>query len=373
MSTSYVGNEFIMPRPARLQPAAAMPATAPSAVPPVLEGLNLEVESTSERAVQPWSTGLELIHRYSVGTFALLFLMVGAGSIQVGKAYWPSPSLAVNNVKASVQTSNSQQLVIVSAQLESTMKRLSNQSINLSVAGKEVKASPEMVTSWLRAETDKKSGISTITIDQAAINKSLTEIATPHVKAPLNQVSVTKSDGTTKVIAEGRNGTKLGDINPLVSQISPNLLSAKGAQLTLPIETLPFASVTPAAFDKLIEVDVVSKQMWLYEKGQIVKTYPISAGAPVTPTPLGQHKIYTKLSVQDMRGYNADGSQYFQPKVKWIMYFLSGGYGIHGNYWRPQSWFGAVNSSHGCVSLPDWQAKEVYDWAPVGTTVITHS
>ena len=112
--------------------------------------------------------------------------------------------------------------------------------------------------------------------------------------------------------------------------------------------------------------------MWLYDKGQLTKTYPISAGAAATPTPIGQYKIYSKLAVQDMKGFNPNGSKYFQPHVRWINYFLPGGYAVHGNYWRPLSWFGAVNSSHGCVSLPDDQAKEVYDWAPIGTTVITH-
>jgi lipoprotein-anchoring transpeptidase ErfK/SrfK len=112
--------------------------------------------------------------------------------------------------------------------------------------------------------------------------------------------------------------------------------------------------------------------MYLYQNGQLYKSYPISAGAPETPTPIGQFKTFSKLATQDMRGYNANGTKYFQPHVHWISYFLPGGYAIHGNYWRPQSWFGNINSSHGCVSLPDAQAKEVYDWTPVGTTIITH-
>jgi lipoprotein-anchoring transpeptidase ErfK/SrfK len=73
-----------------------------------------------------------------------------------------------------------------------------------------------------------------------------------------------------------------------------------------------------------------------------------------------------------MKGFNADGTKYLQPHVHWINYFLPGGYAVHGNYWRPLSWFGNINSSHGCVSLPDDQAQWVYNWAPIGTTVITH-
>jgi lipoprotein-anchoring transpeptidase ErfK/SrfK len=98
----------------------------------------------------------------------------------------------------------------------------------------------------------------------------------------------------------------------------------------------------------------------------------VSAGAPETPTPQGHFKIFEKLQVQDMRGYNANGTKYFQPHVRWVGYF-SGSNAIHGNYWRPLSWFGNRNSSHGCVSVPDDQAKWVYNWAPVGTPVVVHS
>jgi len=98
----------------------------------------------------------------------------------------------------------------------------------------------------------------------------------------------------------------------------------------------------------------------------------ISAGAPETPTPLGQYKIYAKFTRQDMRGFNPNGTKYFQPNVQWINYFYAGN-AIHGNYWRPTSWFGNRNSSHGCVSLPNDEAKWVYDWTPIGTPIVTHS
>jgi lipoprotein-anchoring transpeptidase ErfK/SrfK len=113
--------------------------------------------------------------------------------------------------------------------------------------------------------------------------------------------------------------------------------------------------------------------MWVYEKGQLVNQFAVSAGAPATPTPLGRFQIYQKLAVQDMKGYNANGTKYFQPHVHWISYFLPGGYAVHGVYWHPLSWFGVNNSSHGCVGLPDATAEWVYDWAPIGTTVITHA
>ena len=60
------------------------------------------------------------------------------------------------------------------------------------------------------------------------------------------------------------------------------------------------------------------------------------------------------------------------PDVKWINYFYRD-YAIHGNYWRPLSYFGNINSSHGCVGLEDTEAEWIYSWAPIGTPVIVHA
>ena len=110
--------------------------------------------------------------------------------------------------------------------------------------------------------------------------------------------------------------------------------------------------------------------MYAYEHGNVVKTVLISAGAPATPTPVGTCKIYTKFASQNMTGANADGSRYYQPNVQWVSYFYKD-IAIHGNYWRPTSYFGNINASHGCIGTVNTDAKWFYDWAPVGTTVIT--
>ena len=111
--------------------------------------------------------------------------------------------------------------------------------------------------------------------------------------------------------------------------------------------------------------------MYVHEYADVVRTFLISAGAPATPTVTGQYKIQTKLVSQDMSGANVDGSRYFQPRVPYVNYFY-GGYAIHGNYWRPASWFGNINSSHGCVGLMTSDAEWLYYWAPVGTPVIIY-
>jgi lipoprotein-anchoring transpeptidase ErfK/SrfK len=251
------------------------------------------------------------------------------------------------------------------------MQTLINQGITLKNGDKTTVIKPEVIQSWLSAVANKD-GKTYIHVNAGGINKAVIDAAGAFVIEPKNQINLTQPDGSSQMIAGGSNGTKLGDTTPISNHIASNVIAGKGMAFEVPVETRPFAIVSQTDFDKLITVNTASKQMYLYQKGQLMHQYAISAGAADTPTPLGQFKILSKLVRQDMRGDNADGSRYFQPNVKWINYFAGGGYAIHGNYWRPASVFGNANTSHGCVSLPDHLAKQVYDWAPHGTTVVIH-
>ncbi|MEK7600236.1 MAG: L,D-transpeptidase [Patescibacteria group bacterium] len=374
-----VGNDFVLPRP-KMQAVkpAAMPRPAAALAQPVLADTPIDFETHAAEPTHrsPFRYSSDLFHRYSLGAFALLFLLVGSSAIQVSALYLSANIEFASAGSTSLRIANPQHgpnLVIANDKLASTLVAVTGQSLNLTIGTKTVPVAPDTIKSWLQVVNDKAKGVTYVHVNDSVIAKSLTSAAAPFVKAPTDQVTLTRPDGSSRVIATGHNGTKLGDTNKLAREIGKNVLGAKGMQMTLPLETLPFNAVTPTAFDKMLEVDVTTKQMWAYDKGQLTRQFPISAGAPETPTPIGQYKIYQKLAVQDMRGYNPNGTKYFQPHVRWVNYFLPGGYAVHGNYWRPLSYFGAINSSHGCVSLPDDQAKWVYDWAPIGTTVITHT
>lgn len=321
---------------------------------------------------------VELLQRSPVITVAVLILVLWSVVIIVGGKYLGDRAARVapnaNAVVPSQKIAGLSQTV-PSDELEAKLQAITTQPATFTIGGESMQLKPERIRSWLVVKHDEKKSVDYVYVNSAAMTRSLNDLANEYVKSPVNQVVATRADGSSEVIVTGRNGTQL--VNPAalqeqVKQTAKSVMDAKGISFSTEIAPLEFQSVTPAAFTKLVEVDVVSKQMWLYEKGNLVKTYAISAGAPETPTPIGQFKTYAKFSVQDMRGNNPDGSKYFQPKVPWISYFKAGGYAIHGNYWRPASWFGNVNSSHGCVSLPVAQAKEVYDWMPIGTTIITH-
>ena len=78
------------------------------------------------------------------------------------------------------------------------------------------------------------------------------------------------------------------------------------------------------------------------------------------------------MSTRPWKAPNSDGSKYETPDVPWVTYF-EGGYALHGAYWRDRFGYDAgYNGSHGCVNMKVEDAKWIYDWAPEGTTVVSH-
>ena len=197
-------------------------------------------------------------------------------------------------------------------------------------------------------------------------------MAARYIRPARDQLVITRSDGTSSVMVQGVNGIDVLNKSDIATNVSNALMEAKGMKIDLPVQSSPFKTVTAGEYDRWLEVDLTNKKMYAYEKNTLVRTFLVSAGAPATPTVVGQYKIYAKYTQQDMSGNNVDGSTYFQPHVPWVNYF-TGGYAIHGNYWRPLSWFGNINSSHGCVGIIPSDGEWIYNWAPIGTTVITHN
>jgi lipoprotein-anchoring transpeptidase ErfK/SrfK len=130
----------------------------------------------------------------------------------------------------------------------------------------------------------------------------------------------------------------------------------------------------PAAFayrtrvHKHIDVNLSRQQVTLLEDNVVVYRTAASTGVRGAETPTGNFTIQYKMTKTRMRGTNPDGHTYDIPDVPWVM-ALFGDYTLHGAPWR-QAW--GVPLSNGCVSMPTPNAKYVYDWTPVGTSVSIH-
>lgn len=258
------------------------------------------------------------------------------------------------------------------APYQAKLKNMLTQKVTFVIANKTFSATPDDIAEWIEISLNENGKKIDVTVNSGKVLSYIDKISAPFSDPAKAQVEFTRQDGTTAILFKGVEGTDVIDKSKIAADVATDLLDNKIINKRLNIDHASFDTIVANAYDKWIEVDLTKKQMYAYEQSSTVKSFLVSAGAPATPTVTGQYAIYSKLPQQDMRGLNVDGSSYFQPKVAWVNYFYKD-YAIHGNYWRPLSWFGNINSSHGCVGLPDTEAQWIYSWAPIGTPVIIHT
>ncbi|AYD39735.1 hypothetical protein D4Z93_04045 [Clostridium fermenticellae] len=108
----------------------------------------------------------------------------------------------------------------------------------------------------------------------------------------------------------------------------------------------------------IIIVDTTSNELSVFKDGKLSKMYTVAAGKPISPSPIGTWKIISK----DTWG-EGFGGRWMGFNVPW------GRYGIHGTiYPNSIGW----NSSHGCIRMKNKEVRELYDYIPIGTTVIIY-
>ncbi|MFE3070080.1 Ig-like domain-containing protein [Streptomyces sp. NPDC059247] len=126
-------------------------------------------------------------------------------------------------------------------------------------------------------------------------------------------------------------------------------------------------------------VDASAKTMKVERDGKVIRTIPITAGAPSTTTYNGQMVISEKYKVTRMNGATVGfGGEYDIKDVPHAMRLSTSGTFVHGNYWAPAGTFGSSNVSHGCVGLRDARgagdgsmpAAWFYDRSLIGDVIV---
>ncbi|HSX34468.1 MAG TPA: L,D-transpeptidase family protein [Candidatus Saccharimonadales bacterium] len=252
------------------------------------------------------------------------------------------------------------------APVKTKVEHILNQRVTLDIGGQNVSPSAKDIANWVTL-TPTATSVD-IAVNQDKLKQYVSEQAVGHTKPPRSQVV---SDAGGAVLTKGANGVTVTNTDDAVKTLAGSLLDATGTTAKLPVTTTAYKTVRAPTGGKWIEVDLATKRMYAYDQGDVVHSFLVSAGAAGTPTVTGRFAIYSKYTSQDMFGANADGSRYFQPRVPYINYFYRD-YAIHGNYWRPASYFGNINSSHGCVGISVSEGAWMYSWAPIGTPVVVH-
>ncbi|GAC1442939.1 MAG: hypothetical protein NVSMB52_00710 [Chloroflexota bacterium] len=134
---------------------------------------------------------------------------------------------------------------------------------------------------------------------------------------------------------------------------------------------------------KLIVVSKEAQWTHVYDNGREVYNSPVTTGGPELPTDKGIFHIYMKASPFTFHSPWPPESPYYYPPTPisfWMPF--DGAEGLHDASWRsnfgPGSNFAPTDlgtgntilGTHGCVNLPYDAAQFVWDWAPIGTTVV---
>jgi peptidoglycan hydrolase-like protein with peptidoglycan-binding domain len=123
-----------------------------------------------------------------------------------------------------------------------------------------------------------------------------------------------------------------------------------------PEELCMAGSKEPTKERLLIEIDVSTRRLKLFEGDKLVVEYPVAVGKSSTPSPLGEWKIIHKST----NWGNGFGTRWMGLNVPW------GIYGIHGTN-KPGSI--GTYASHGCIRMFNRDVEKLYPLVPVGTTV----
>jgi tetratricopeptide (TPR) repeat protein len=123
---------------------------------------------------------------------------------------------------------------------------------------------------------------------------------------------------------------------------------------------------------KRVEIDVSEQKLTAWDGEKLVYSFVCSTGEAGTPTRFGRFSVISKLP-------EAYGSAWDIRMPHWLGIYWAGGSenGIHGLPILSSGqtlWSGYLGQrvSYGCVVLDTQAAKQLYDWAEIGTEVIIH-
>ena len=200
------------------------------------------------------------------------------------------------------------------------------------------------------------------------------------------QLSDTRSTLATAQSIGASVGNAVWTINSLAAQLGSasdqstfQSLTAQLYQQKQNLATAIFAKQqAPIAYNggvgKVIVVSLSRQALTAYQDGNAVLTSLVTTGRPALPTPPGVYHIFARYAPYKMISPWAYGSPYWYPPswTNFAMEFAGGGYFIHDAPWR--TWYGPGSNiyagTHGCVNVPYGNMAFLWNWSPIGTTVI---
>ena len=127
------------------------------------------------------------------------------------------------------------------------------------------------------------------------------------------------------------------------------------------------------AGERWIDVDLDAQTTTAMAGDRALYTALATTGKDGWETPKGTFHILTRVPDETMTSVSIGAEEYYVlDHVLYTQYFTDRGHALHLNYWRDDSYFGQVRSSHGCVGLRLADAEFFWNFATYGTRVTIH-
>lgn len=179
----------------------------------------------------------------------------------------------------------------------------------------------------------------------------------------------TTSSGKKLVIKDGNYGFKINSSK----EISDIINSVKNAQTIIRepsyTQKARCRNDSDDIGDTYVEVNITRQMLWFYKNGKLVVSGDVVTGniSRGNGTHLGIYELNYKENNATLKGFG------YSSKVKYWMPF-DGNIGLHDASWRGS--FGGniykTNGTHGCVNLPTYLAKKIYEEIEPGTPIICY-
>ncbi|MEH6891020.1 L,D-transpeptidase [Bacillus sp. JJ864] len=122
--------------------------------------------------------------------------------------------------------------------------------------------------------------------------------------------------------------------------------------------------------DHLLLINLTTNQLSFFENGNYIRTFPITTGKKITPTPEGTFCIINKYKNKEYHRKNIPGGAPNNPLGTRWMGLNKNEYAIHGTN---REWTIGRRESNGCIRMYDRDIQWLYERIPLQTKVIiTH-
>jgi lipoprotein-anchoring transpeptidase ErfK/SrfK len=189
-----------------------------------------------------------------------------------------------------------------------------------------------------------------------------------------DQTASVRLDGKHAVVTKTQGGVVV-DTKKMTALIAGAVTSGDHGLIPLAVVREP-ASALPAVAQRAVVIRLGAQTLTAYLNGKPVLETPVTTGRPALPTPIGSYTIHYRASPYTFVSPWPQGSPYWYPptSVTWAMYFFDNDF-LHDDPAEPDGSYGAGSeygyyASHGCVHVPHSAMAFLYNWLPVGATVI---